>query len=409
MSEFVVRNAHVLDESGGFTEAVDVHVRDGIIAAVGPNLAGGAESHDLGGRWLMPGMVDCHAHLGITSIDTLENLRTPLSRRALDAAQNARTTLEAGVTLVRDPGGADAGIRAAIAEDVIAGPTLQVAIVLISQTGGHGDGFLAGSGMELSPEYIVPDYPGRPPYLADGPEDMRRVVRSVLRAGADWIKLCTTGGVLSEHDDPRGAEFTREEIEVAVFEASRKRRGVLVHANGGEGLDNAVAAGVTSVEHGVFLTEAQAQAMAAAGCWLVPTLSVIRDVVALAEAGALPPVTARKALDLGAGFGEAVRVARDAGVRIALGTDSLSAEMHGRNLGELTLMHEAGLPLGEVLLAATAGGAELCGLGGSHGRIAPGYVFDAIVLRRDPSDAAVFSDPAAVATVFKRGIVVRTS
>jgi imidazolonepropionase-like amidohydrolase len=408
VSDFTVRNAHVLDESGVFGGGlVDVHVREGIVAAVGPNLPRGGESLDLDGRWLMPGVVDCHAHVGITSIDTMENLRTPLSRRALDTARNAKTTLDAGVTLVRDPGGADAGIRDAIAGGVIPGPTLQISIVLISQTGGHGDGFLAGLGADLSPEYIVPDYPGRPPYLADGPEDMRRVVRSVLRAGADWIKLCTTGGVLSEHDDPRCAELTREEIDVAVFEAARKGKGVLVHANGGEGLDNAVAAGARSVEHGVFLTEEQAQAMAAAGCWLVPTLSVIRDVVALAEAGALPPATAAKALDLGDGFGEAVRIARDAGVRIALGTDALSADMHGRNLRELTLMHEAGMPLTEVLIAATAGGAELCGLGATHGRIAEGYVFDAIVLGRDPSDPAVFADPATVTTVFKRGTVVR--
>ncbi len=311
------------------------------------------------------------------------------------------------MTFVRDPGGTDAGIRDAIAAGIALGPTLQVSIVLITQTGGHGDGWLSGPGLEFPVGYLVPDYPGRPPYRADGPDAVRATVRAVLRAGADWIKLCTTGGVLSEHDDPRGAEFTQEEIEVAVFEAARKGKGVLVHANGGEGIDNAVRAGVRSVEHGTFLTEEQAVAMARAGCWLVPTLSVMRDMVDLALGGRLPDRATRKALELEPSFGEALRVARACGVRIALGTDALSTAMHGRNLREISLMHAAGMPLEEALLTATIRGAELCGVQETRGRIASGYVFDAIVLGRDPSSATVFEDAATVRQVFKGGIPVK--
>ncbi len=235
---------------------------------------------------------------------------------------------------------------------------------------------------------------------------MRAVVREVLRAGADWIKLCATGGVMSPVDRPDEPELTVEEIATAVFEAGRRGRGVMAHAMGGEGIDNAVAAGVRSIEHGLFLTESQAQRMAAAGCWLVPTLTIVADVLAWAEAGSLPPYAAAKALELRPRLGNAVEVARAAGVRIAVGTDSFTREQHGRNLRELALLGEAGMPSDEVLLAATAGGAELCGVTGERGRIAPGLAFDAIVLDRDPSDLTVFAGPGAVTGVFKDGRAV---
>jgi len=285
----------------------------------------------------------------------------------------------------------------------VPGPRLQVAVVALSQTGGHIDGFLPGPGFEISADYVIPEYPGRPPCVVDGVDDMRKVVREVLRAGCDWIKLCTTGGILSAHDDGDTPEFTVEEIEVAVFEAKRKGKGVMVHAFGGEGLDNAVRAGVRSVEHGIFLTEEQAKRMAAAGCSLVPTLAVLRDVIRWAEEGLLPDYAVQKALALKPRLGSAVRIAREHGVHIALGTDYVERNEHGRNLEEILLLHEAGLTVEEALLAATIRGAELCGVADRYGRIAPGYVFDAIVVDRDPSDLSIFAEPGAVAGVFKAG------
>jgi imidazolonepropionase-like amidohydrolase len=404
----VLRQAAVLDETGGFDGPLDVHVEDGVIRAVGRDVsAPGARPVDADGLFLLPGVVDCHAHVGIGSLDVARLLDQPITRWALEAAVNARLTLEAGVTLVRDAAGADAGIRDAIADGVVPGPALQISIVLLAQTGGHGDGFLRGPGLEMASQYIVPDYPGRPPMVVDGVDAMRHAVRQVLRAGGDWVKLATTGGVLSPHDDPLGAELTLEEIGAAVFEAGRKRRQVMAHAFGGEGLDNAVEAGVRSVEHGIFLTEEQAERMAQAGCWLVPTLAVMEDVFALAREGRLPAELARKALELEGIQGKAVAIARAAGVRIALGTDSFTRSAHGRNLREISLMHRAGLTAGEALLAATSGGAELCGVGSTHGRIAPGFAFDAILLDEDPSDPSVFERPEAVTGVFRRGAAVR--
>lgn len=403
---FVVRGANVLDETGHFEGPLDVRVENGRVAAAGRDLpGGGAADVDLSGLWLMPGVFDCHCHLTISSLDPLENLRTPATQWALEGARNARRTLEAGVTFVRDPAGADAGFRTALDHGFVPGPRLQVGVVMLSQTGGHGDGYLPGHGLELPADY-GPPYPGRPACVVDGVDSMRRTVREVLRAGADWVKLCTTGGVVSAHDDGEVPELTREEIEVAVLEARRRGKPVMAHAFGGEGLDNAVRAGARSIEHGLFLTEEQAARMAQAGTWLVPTLLIVREAIRWAKEGALPPVSAAKALALEPRVGEAVAIARAYGVSIAVGSDFVRRELHGRNLEELVLLREAGLTPAETLVAATAGGADLLGVASQHGRFAPGYVFDAIVLDEDPSDVSVFARPGAVTGVFKGGDAV---
>jgi imidazolonepropionase-like amidohydrolase len=406
---FVLRGANALDESGGFTGPLDVAVTEGRVAAVEPNASlADAPSVDFSGLWVMPGVFDCHDHVALSSLDAMELLRTPVTQWTLEAAQNLRRTLEGGVTFVRDAAGADAGMRESIERGYVQGPRLQVSVVAVSQTGGHIDGFLPGPGAEITADYVIPDYPGRPPYRVDGVDEMRRAVRAILRSQADWIKLCTTGGVLSAHDEGEVAELTLEEIQVAVFEANRKGKGVMVHAFGGDGLDNAVKAGVRSIEHGVFLTDDQAARMAAADCWLVPTLAILRDVILWAEAGLVPPYAIRKALALKARIGNAVRIAREHGVKIALGTDYVSREQHGRNVEEITLLREAGLTPEEALLAATSRGAELCGVAQDYGRIAPGYVFDAIVLDEDPSDLGLFTRPDSIKGVFKGGVPVVT-
>jgi imidazolonepropionase-like amidohydrolase len=405
MTSFVLRGAYVLDDGGGFGGPLDVHVAHGRVAAVGNNLsASDTPSLDFSGLFVMPGVFDCHDHVALSSINGFENLRRPFTAWTLEAAHQARLTLEAGVTFVRDCAGADAGMRDAIAAGHVPGPTLQVSIVLISQTGGHGDGFLAGPGLEISSAYLMPDFPGKPPFIVDGPETMRHAVRAVLRSGADFVKVATTGGLVSDHDQPLVPELTLEEIQAAVFEATRKGKHVASHAYGGEGLDNAVQAGVRSIEHGGFLTEEQAVHMARAGCWLVPTLSAMRDTLEWAETGRLTPPQCRKVLSFGLELGRAVRIAKEHGVKIAIGTDYIMREQHGKNLEELLLMRQAGLSVEETLLAATIGGAELCGVEGTYGQIAPGFVFDALVLDTDPGDLSCFASPGAVTGVFKAGI-----
>ena len=399
---FVLREVNVLDEAGSFSGPLDVHVENGRVVAVGPGLRGDdVPSLDFSELFLLPGIFDCHDHVSFSTVAIGELLQIPVTQWALEAAQNARLTLEAGVTFVRDLCGADRGLRDAIDLGFVPGCRLQISVTMICQTGGHGDGFLAGPGLESS---LIPDYPGRPPAVVDGSDEMREAVRATLRAGADWIKLATTGGLVSEHDQPLVAELTLEEIQVAVFEAARKGKHVAAHAYGGEGLANAVEGGVRSIEHGGFLTEEQAAAMAKAGCFLVPTLAAMRDCVRWAETGALTPRQCEKILSLGLELGECVRIAKEYGVPLASGTDYIKREQHGNNMEELALMRQAGLSPAEALLAATIGGAKLCGVADRYGKIAPGYVFDAIVLDEDPGDLSVFLEPGAVTGVFKGGV-----
>jgi imidazolonepropionase-like amidohydrolase len=405
MTNFTLREAHVLDPSGSFSDPVDIAVADGRITAVGRDLpASDAPSIECAGLFVMPGVFDCHVHTAYTSLSPMELLRTPITRWALQAARNLDRTLRAGVTFVRDAAGADAGLRDAVAAGEAAGPRLQVSVVALSETGGHFDGWLPGPGLEMAAEYTLPDYPSRPRFRVDGVEDVRTAVRHITRAGADWIKLCATGGVASDHDDADLPQFTPDELAAIVDEARRKGRGVMAHAFGGVGLDDAVAAGVTSIEHGIFLTEAQAATMATRGTWLVPTLAILQDVLAWAqEPGRMPAHHAAKVRAVAPRMGDAVRIAREHGVKMATGTDFVERSQHGRNLEELVLMHEAGLTAEETLLAATINGAELCGVADTYGRIAAGYVFDALVLDEDPTDIAIFGRGDAVRGVFQGG------
>jgi imidazolonepropionase-like amidohydrolase len=409
-STFTLHNVRVLEEDGGFSEETDVRVEEGTISSIGRSLGRSMEdapAYDLRGLWLMPGVFDCHAHMALSTVDVRQVLQTPESYAVLETAVNLRRTLAAGVTFVRDLGGADAGVKRAVDDGLIPGPRMQVALQLLSQTGGHGDMYSERIGVDPDPvwQFLMT--------TVDGVEQMRLAVRRLLRAGADCIKLCTSGGVVSPHDTPFDVSFTAEEIAMAVSEADRRGRPVVTHATGGRGIDLAVAAGVRSVEHGTLLTEGQAAAMAAAGCWLVPTLCVLRDLLDDAEReqgddGFAPSYARRKVLELRDTFGECVRIARAAGVRIATGCDWIDRRQHGRNLEELALLHEVGMPAEDVLLAATAQGAELCGVADRYGRIAPGHVFDAIVLGRDPSDMAVFRDRTTVREVFKAGVACRS-
>jgi imidazolonepropionase-like amidohydrolase len=399
---FVLRQAHVLDARGSFEGPTDIRVRDGIVDAVGSDLAAdGLRSFDLAGTFVMPGVFDCHAHSSMTVRDPFTALRMPITEWALAAADGMRRTLEGGVTFVRDAGGADPGLRAGIVNGHATGPTLQLSIVLLSQTGGQMDGFLAGPGLDLATGYLIPDSPARPPWLADGVDEVRRTTRAILRAGADWIKLCAGSGPHLEGQGFDRQEYSYEEIATAVIEASRRGKGVMADAKTPESIEDCVRAGVRSIEHGLFLDEERARLMAEQGTWLVPTHLVYRDAVDRAEE--LPTwfvAAMRESIERSR---DLVRIARAAGVRIALGSDAFGNHMHGRNLRELVLLGEAGMPSGEVLLTATARGAELCGVEDRRGRIAPGSIFDAIVLDHDPSDLQMFERSDAVTGVFQAG------
>jgi imidazolonepropionase-like amidohydrolase len=379
MTRTVLRGGAVFDGTGSDPRRADVLIDGDHIAAVGTGLDGDLEI-DVSGRTVLPGFFDCHVHLTVTGIDVLRRISQPFSYEFFAATRHMRDTLAAGVTTVRDAGGADAGLRQAQADGLIAGPRVLISVNIIGQTGGHSDGWLP-SGLEIP---LCLPHPGRPSGIADGPDEMRRVVRRMLRAGADVIKVCATGGVLSPGDDPRHAQLDQRELETAVAEAGAVGRPVLAHAQGTAGIKNALAAGVRSIEHGIYLDDETIEMMLATGAWLVPTLIAPVAVVEAAEAGAqLAPRVVEKARAVMATHAVAVRRAAAAGVRIAMGTDS-GVGPHGTNLRELELMAGCGMSPAAVLHAATGSAAELCGLQDIVGTIRPGLIADLLVVDGNP-------------------------
>ncbi|MET9267709.1 amidohydrolase family protein [Amycolatopsis sp. NPDC004079] len=381
MTRTLFTGGTVFDGTGSPPAAADVVVEDGRIVEVGTGLDGD-RAVDCTGAMLLPGMFDCHVHVTVSDLGLLQRVQKPFSYQFYEAARNLWTTLKLGITTVRDAAGADLGIKQAVADGLIPGPRLEIAIGLISTTGGHGDGWMpSGHCVPLS----LP-HPGRPSALADGPDEMRRVARTLLRAGADVLKVCTTGGVLSPRDDPRHSQFTPEELDVLVAEATMQGRAVMAHAQGSEGIKNAVRAGIRSIEHGIYLDDEAIELMLARGTWLVPTLVAPVNVIRAAAAGAgLPDAVVQKAKEVAEVHLDSVRRAVAAGVRIAMGTDS-GVGPHGTNLEELELMRSAGMSPADVLVAATSSAAQLLGKDAELGRLAPGYRADLVVVSGDIYD-----------------------
>ena len=352
----------------------DVVLEGGRVVAVGPGLDGDT-AVDCAGATVLPGLVDAHVHVLASGVDTLAALQKPFSYPFYEAARNLGATLAAGITTVRDAGGADLGLKRAVERGLVAGPRMLIAISALSQTGGHGDDWMPSG---IAVPLFLP-HPGRPASVVDGPDEVRRAVRTILRAGADVIKVHTTGGVLSPADDPRHAHFRAPELDVLVEEASAAHVAVMAHAQGAEGIKAAVRAGIRSIEHGIYLDDEAVELMLERGTWLVPTLVAPHAVVAAARAGAaVPEVVVAKALAVAEVHAAAVARAVAAGVPVAMGTDS-GVGPHGENLSELALMAQVGMTPQAVLAASTSRAATLLGLD-DVGRLAPGARGDLVVV-----------------------------
>jgi imidazolonepropionase-like amidohydrolase len=250
-------------------------------------------------------------------------------------------------------------------------------------------------------------HPGRPDTVVDGPDEMRRTVRALLRAGADVLKVATTGGVLSARDDPRHPHFRPAELAALVEEAVAADVAVMAHAQGAEGIKAAVRAGIRSIEHGIFLDDEAIDLMLDRGTWLVPTLSAPRAVLAAAAAGAsLPVAVVEKARSVQAAHDASVRRAVEAGVRIAMGTHS-GVGPHGHNLDELDLMAQCGMTPEQVWRASTLGAAELLRVDRRFGSLEPGKVADLVVLDGDLKDLTGLA--GRVRQVYRDGDLVATA
>lgn len=357
---------------------------------------------DAMGDSILPGLIDCHVHFLLEYPDILRVLITQPSLRLLQAIPRMRQTLEAGVTTVRDAAGAPAGLKIAVERGIVAGPRMQIAVSMITQTGGHGDGFYpccVDLGLFGIRYYDIPNG------VADGADEVRKAAREILRAGADWIKLATTGGVLSPADIPTSSQLTVEEIATAVYEAAAQGKRCMAHAQGSQGIKNALLGGVASIEHGVYLNDELINFMLKKDVYLVPTLVAPLAVVEFAEEhpDILPPVMAAKAIDVIESHRQSFRRAVEAGVKVAMGTDS-GVGKHGENGRELQLMVENGMTPMQAILASTANAARLLHLDGSLGTLEVGKLADVIVVDGDVlSDIRKIADPTNIKLVLKDG------
>ncbi|NUU24861.1 MAG: amidohydrolase family protein [Streptomycetaceae bacterium] len=381
-----VRGGAVLIENGRITFA-------GPGAAV-PELPDGTERVDVRGDAILPGFIDCHVHVAGpgTAMSHAQLAALPRSLATFLAAPRLRATLEAGVTTVRDLGGADAGHRMAVDNGLLVGPRLQIAIAMLSPTGGHGDFRMPYQ--ETGGDHGL----GR---LADGVPECRRAVREVLRAGADVVKVAATGGVWSPSDQPDDDGFLEDEIRTIVdIAAGHRGKKVAAHAQGRGGIRNAVLGGVASVEHGYAIDDELIDLMLERGTFLVPTLTTANTDPDPAKAA---PWAVEKKLHWQRIARTCVPRAIERGVRIAMGTDCGIAE-HGTNLRELAHLVDCGMTPSDAIVAGTANAAELLGLSAEIGTLEAGKRADVVVARTNPlTDIAALADPTTITRVIKDG------
>ncbi len=409
MAYTLIRNATLIDGTGRAPVAEAAVLLDGkVIKDVG-RLAdlrqpeGEISTLDAQGGWLLPGFIDAHVHIMFEGHDMIEALSRPFALNYYLAIEHMRRTIEAGVTSVRDAGGAELGVKQAVEHGLILGPRLQISVNALSITGGHGDDWLPGGG-----SHFTPGGPGMPDGICDGVPEALRKVREVLRAGADIVKIHATGGVLSPTDRPDFVQFSPEELSAIVQEA--ERRGgvkVMAHAQAAGGIKNAVLAGIYSIEHGIFLDEECMELMLARGTWLVPTLIAPVAVVEAAGTQNMPEWGLRKAREVIDIHRENITKAQRGGVKIAMGTDS-AVGPHGTNLRELGLLCGIGMSPMQAILAGTRRAAECLGWQDRLGTLEPGKLADLVISRCDPlADIGALADPNNITLVVKDGTVVK--
>jgi len=410
MSTTLIHNGTLIDGRGGSPVSdAEVLVDSGRISAVGArnDLTLNTEPDrqiDAHGGFILPGLIDTHVHLMFEDFNLARAMATPFSLRFYNSVAYMRRTLDAGITSVRDAGGADAGLKQAIDEGVVVGPRVQISTAVLTTTGGHVD-FWMRSGNEFK---LLPPYPGFPDGICDGVDGVRQKVREVLRAGAEVVKICTTGGVMSPTDHPEFTQFSIEEIEVVVREAAfRRGLKVMAHAQGAEGVKNAVRAGVHSIEHGMFLDDEAIELMLEHGVYLVPTLLAVVGVIESGAQLGMPEHAIAKAQEVSEAHTDSIRKAYKAGVKIAMGTDA-GVVPHGTNLRELGLMTEVGMSAMEAIVATTQSAAACLGWENQVGTLEVGKLADVIIARTDPlADIRSLEEIDNIAAVLKNGEIVK--
>jgi imidazolonepropionase-like amidohydrolase len=354
---------------------------------------------DLGGRTLMPGLIDAHIHVFAIHLNQALTEGMPLTLMTAHATHRLRGMLDRGFTTVRDVAGADFGIKEAVATGTIAGPRLFIAGQAISQTGGHGD-------MRRRTE-------DRPPCacasalhvmtrLADGPDEVRKAVREEMRKGADQIKIMVSGGVGSPFDKIDNRQYSAEEVAAAVDEAAAWGTYVAAHSYTAKSTQHAVTAGVRTIEHGNLIDDETARMMAAAGAYMVPTLVCYGESYRRGPEFGVSATVMEKLAYVNQAGAQMLERCRDAGVKMGYGTD-LMGELHDAQSQEFLIRREV-LPAVDVLRAATSINAEILRREGDLGVVAAGALADLIVVDGDPlADLSLLQDQGRHLPVIMQG------
>jgi imidazolonepropionase-like amidohydrolase len=385
-----------------------VVVSGAAIVGVGPSAQppAGAQVIDLGDATISPGFIDAHTHLSAMYTPDyrqglVDSFTKAVPEQTLLAVENLRKTIMAGITTARDVGSSDfmdVGLRNAVAAGAILGPRMLVSVHAISSTGGHCDeqnGMRPGIfGYESNFEHGV----------IDSPEEGRKAVRYNVKYGADVIKVCATGGVLSLTDPPDIPQLTQEELNAIVDEAHTLRKKTAAHAHGAEGAKRAIRAGIDSIEHGAFLDDEALELMKARGTYFVPTLMAVEGGKEILSKGGYSPFVAAKMTAAMESINNVVRSAITKGVKIGMGTDA-AVYPHGRNAEEFHLLTALGMSPLAALRAGTSVDAELLGLQDRVGSLATGKLADIVAFPGDPRQS--IRQVEKVFFVMKEGQIVR--
>jgi imidazolonepropionase-like amidohydrolase len=374
----VIRAGHVLDVKTGKTLTSQTIVIQGDkIASVGAaaQVPAGATVIELPNATVLPGLIDAHTHITFTPNFGYSRLAISVPREALTGARNAKVTLEAGFTTIRNVGAsgyADVALRDAVNAGDVPGPRMLVSGPALSITGGHCDNNL-----------LPFDYHATNGGVADGVEAVQHKTREIIKYGADLIKVCATGGVLSKGDNPQHSQYTLDEMKAIVTDAHRLGRKVAAHAHGAQGIRWASMAGVDSIEHGSYIDDAAIAEMKKNGTYLVPTLYLMDWFFENAEKIGTPPDLIAKGREVMPAARKNVARAFAAGVKVGFGTDA-AVYPHGLNAHEFAVMVKLGLTPLQAIQSATINDADLLGWSDRVGTIEPGKWADIIAVDGDP-------------------------
>ena len=368
MSKKVFKNCKVVDVMNKNIFDGAVAVEDGKIVEVGASVSeAGAEVVDLQGKYVMPGLFNCHTHMCMAPNPAMDYSLND-AKLTIQAINNLKEYLKTGVTFIRDVGGenyVDIDVRNAARKGQVLAPDMQVSGKCICMTGGHG--------WQMGRE-------------ADGADDCRKAAREQLKAGADWIKIMGTGGVMTEGVEPGSPQLNEDELRAAIEEGHKVGAKAATHSQGMTGIKNALRAGVDSVEHGFYMDDWCFDWMKEHDVYFVPTLAAVHWIKVNGVEAGIPEYAVRKVNQTQADHLNTFVNAYKAGVKIVLGTDAGTPfNRHDMTAYEIVLMEKAGMDIWDALRAGTITAAEMCGVEKTHGSIEAGKKANMAVFDNDPT------------------------